>query len=241
MPRYTLFLLLLSLLGWVRPALAQDPADMASEPHYHVLLQNSQVRVFELTLRPTEKVFVRHDHNFLTVTLQDCEVVMWAQGQSEIQNFRFNQGNVRFAYAGPARGIRNDRSSVYRNITVEFMNPKVSTYGYQPSVGGWEYGSSGINPPVDPHKKFKGDLDLSEAIASDVQLLQGDTLEPSEKGYSELLIASTDIDLKAGSDIHIRKSSGEVVWFGTDRKRDLFNSVPDPARFVIVSLRSAKN
>jgi hypothetical protein len=241
MKLYSLILILIGLLGWVRPSYAEDPADITSEPHYHLLLQNNQVRVFELRLRPTEKAYVRHDHNFLTVTLQDCEMVMWAQGQSDIQNFRFNQGDVRFAYAGPARGIRNDRSSEYRNITVEFMNPKVSTFGYQSNIGVWDYGSSGLNPPVDPHKNFKSDLDLSEAVASDVQLLQGDTLEPPDKGSAELLIATTDIDLKAGSDIHIRKSSGDIVWLGGDRKRDLFNSVPDPARFVIVALKPARN
>ena len=233
--------LFIGLLGWMRPSYAEEAADIASEPHYRMLLQNSQVRVFELTLRPTEKAYVRHDHNFLTVTLQDCEMVMWAQGQSDIQNFRFNQGDVHFAYAGPARGIRNDRSSVYRNITVEFMNPKVTTFGYQAREGTWDYGNSGLNPPVDARKKFKSDLDLSEAIASDVQLLQGDTLEPPDKGYAELLIATADIDLKAGSDIHIRKSSGDIVWLGADRKRDLFNSVPDPARFVMVALKSFKN
>jgi hypothetical protein len=241
MKLYKVAILFIGLLGWIGPSYAEDAADIASEPHYQMLLQNGRVRVFELTLRPTEKAYVRHDHNFLTVTLQDCEMVMWAQGQSDIQNFRFNQGDVHFAYAGPARGIRNDRSSVYRNITVEFMNPKVTTFGYQAREGTWDFGNSGLNPPVDPHKKFKSDLDLSEAIASDLQLLQGDTLEPPEKGYEELLIATADIDLKAGSDIHIRKSSGDIVWLGANRKTDLFNSVPDPARFVMVALKPAKN
>jgi hypothetical protein len=241
MKRHQFIIVFIGLLGWIGPSYAEVAADIASEPHYQMLLQNSQVRVFELRLRPTEKAYVRHEHNFLTVTLQDCEMVIWAQGQSDIQNFRFNQGDVHFAYAGPARGIRNDRSSVYRNITVEFMNPKVTTFGYQAREGTWDYGSSGLNPPVDPHKKFKSDLDIGEAIASDVQLLQGDTLEPPGMGYAELLIATADIDLKAGSDIHIRKSSGDIVWLGADRKRDLFNSVPDPARFVMVALKPAKN
>ena len=224
-------------LSSVQKSYAEDPSDMTSDPHYQLLLQNNQVRVFEVTLRPTEKAYVRHAYNFLIVTLQDCEMVMWAQGQSDIQNFRFNQGDVRFAYAGPARGIRNDRTSIYRNITVEFLNSKVTTFGYQANTGSWDYGSSGINPPVDPHKKFKSDLDLSEAIACDVQLLQGDLLEPPDKSMAELLIATTDIDLKTQTDIHVRKSTGEIMWLGEGRKNSLMNGNPDPARVVVVQLK----
>ena len=219
----------------------EEPSDITSDPHYQLLLQNNQVRVFEVTLRPTEKAYVRHAYNFLTVTLQDCEIVMWAEGQSDVPNFRFNRGGVHFSYAGPARGIRNDRTSVYRNITVEFMDPKVTTFGYQANTGNWDYGSSGINPPVDPRKKFKNDLDLSQAIASDVQLLQGDLLEPPDKGIAEVLIATSDIDLKTQTDIHIRKSAGEIMWLGEGRKNSLMNSNPDPARFVVIQLKPKQN
>ena len=75
------------------------PDEITREPHHHLLLQNDQVRVFEVTLRPTEHLFVRHQYNFLVVTLRDCEMVMWNEGESEIASFRFNQGDVRFFYA----------------------------------------------------------------------------------------------------------------------------------------------
>src|SRR5690242_6574101 len=115
----------------VVPSPAQEPApdDITAEPHYHLLLSNKQVRVFEVALRPSEHAFVQHHYNFLVVTLQDCEMVMWNQGESQIFNFRFNQGDTRFFYAGAARGVRNDQSSEYRNITIEFLDPKVTTFG----------------------------------------------------------------------------------------------------------------
>jgi hypothetical protein len=240
---FGLLLLIVGLCVYLDPrAFAEEASDITSEPHHHLLLQNNQVRVFEVTLHPSEKMLVRHDHNFLTITLQDCEMVMWAEGQSEVQNFRFNQGDVRFAFAGPARGTRNDHGAEYRNITVEFLNPKVTTFGYQPSIGGWQYGSSSINPPVDPHKKFKTTLHLGDADASDVQLLQGDLLAPPEKkGTDELLVPTTDVDLKGPSDLHVRKANGEVVWLGDGRKNNLMNAVPEPARFVVVEFLPGQN
>jgi hypothetical protein len=61
------------LICWLPLAVAAQspaPVDMASEPH-HRLLKNDQVRVFSVTIPPREQSWVRHEHNFLTVTLDD--------------------------------------------------------------------------------------------------------------------------------------------------------------------------
>ncbi len=246
-PRRELPLLGFLAAAWLALSVPQGhaqepiPDEMTAEPHYHLLLSNNQARVFEILLRPTEHVFVQHHYNFIVVTLQDCEMVMWNQGESQIFNFRFNQGDTRFFYGGPARGMRNDRTSEYRNITIEFLNPKVTTFGYQANTGKWDYGSSAVNPPVDPNKKFRGSLDLGEATASYVQLLQRDILPPPDTAISELLIPVTDLDVTAGSDIHIRKAPGEAWWIGEGRKNDLMNTSPDAARFVLVEFKPVQN
>lgn len=168
-------------------------------------------------------------------------MVMWNEGESQIINFRLNQGDVRFFYGGTARGMRNDHAGEYRNITVEFLNTKVTTFGYQANTGKWEYGGSAIGPPVDPNKKFRSTLKLGAAEASDVQLLQRDVLEPPDKGSFELLIPVTDLDVTAGSDLHTRKGPGSAWWIGEGRKADLMNTTPDPERFVLVELKSSQN
>jgi len=217
------------------------PDEITRELHHRLLLQNDQVRVFEVTLRPAEHFLVKHQYNFLVVTLQDCEMVMWNEGESEIASFRFNQGDVRFFYAGAARGMRNDHTGLYRNITVEFLNSKVTTFGYQANSGKWGYGGSAIGPPVDPNKKFNTTLKLGVVDASDVQLLQRDVLEPPDKGTFELLIPVSDLDMTNGSDLHVRKGSGDAWWIGDRRKADLMNTSPDAARFTLVELKPAQN
>lgn len=232
--RFLILLWLLAPMAW-----AQTAPDMASAPHYKLLLANDQVRVFAVTLRTLERTMARHDHNFLVVTLQDAEVVMWPEGASDITNFRFNQGDVRFSLGGRAMGIRNDRTSEYRNITVEFLNPKVTSYGYQPGTGAWDSGASGINPPVDPHGKFNNTLHLGAASASDVQLLPRDPLAAPELSGPELLIAVTDIDLKVGESERIRKSAGDAVWIPAGRKSTPMNVSTDPVRLVLVEFKKA--
>jgi hypothetical protein len=220
-------------------ALAQSAPDMASAPHYRQLLANDKVRVFAITLRPLERTIARHDNNFLVVALLDCDVVMWPEGESDIIDFHFSQGDVRFYPGGRALGMRNDRTTEYRNVSVEFLDPKVTNYGYQAYTGTWEYGPAAIGPPVDPHAKYMNSLPLGAASVTDVQLLPRDPLPPPETPGPELLIPVTDIDLKAGEYERIRKSSGDAVWIPAGRKSTFLNATTDPARFIVVLFKTA--
>jgi hypothetical protein len=228
----------LLILG-TRPAAAQAPADMASAAHYRLLLSNDRVRVFALTLKPSERTLARHDHNFSVITLEEGEVVMWPEGASDILGFRFNQGDIRFFFGGRAIGIRNDQNREYRNVTVEFLDPKVTSYGYQGHTGTWDYGASSTHPPVDSHANFKNTLALGGATVSDLQLLSRDPLPPPEKESPQLLIAVTDIDLKAGESERIRKSAGEAVWIPAGAKSRFVNAAGDPARLAVVEFKTS--
>ena len=228
-----LMLLLCAPLAW-----AQSPPDMASAPHYRQLLANDQVRVFALTLKPLERTMARHDRNFLVVALLDSDVVIWPEGESDIVDYHFNQGDVRFYSGGRALGVRNDRTTEYRNLTVEFLDPKVTNYDYQASSGKFDYGAASINPPVDPHARFMNSISLGPVTVSDVQLLSRDPFQPPEKTGAELLLPVTDIDLKAGEYERIRKSSGEVVWMAAGRKSTFLNATSDPERFIVLLFKT---
>ena len=213
---------------------AQSAPDMASAPHYRQLLANDQVRVFALTLKPLERTMARHDHNFLVVALLDSDVVIWPEGESDIVDFHFNQGDVRFYSGGRALGIRNDRTTEYRNVTVEFLDPKVTNYGYQAYSGKWDYGPASISPPVDPHARFMNSISLGPVTVSDVQLLSRDPFSAARETGCGVAASVTDIDLKAGEYERIRKSSGEVVWIAAGRKPTFLNATADAERFIVV-------
>lgn len=218
---------------------AQTAADITSDTHHSLLLQNDKVRVFEVSLKPTEKTFVSREHNFLFIALHDCEVVIWSEGQSDVPSFHFNQGDLRFYFGGHAMGSRNDQNSMFRAVLVEFLSPKVTTFGYQSGSGRWEYGASGTAPPVDPHASFAHRIELGIATAKDVQLLPGDALPAPEKASAELLVAVSDLELKSADEhgMKISKSPGEVLWLGVGRTAKLTNEAGTPARFTVVEFR----
>jgi hypothetical protein len=212
------------------------PADVTKEQHHRLLLENGLVRVFAVVIPPHEESYVRHEHNFLTIALQDSEIVMWRAGAADVMHVPTKRGGTRFFWGGFARGLRNESTAEYRIITVEFIDSRVTTYGYRWETGRWDYGSNAIVPPVDPRARFVNQLDLQAAVASDVQLLSKDSLDPSTLGGGELLIAVTRLELTNGNDTGIRLAPGEVLWLDR-RLSGLQNAGAIPARFAMVAFR----
>ncbi|HKH97825.1 MAG TPA: hypothetical protein VJ999_01850 [Candidatus Sulfotelmatobacter sp.] len=210
-------------------ALAQEATDLAAEPHYRLLLQNDQVQVFALTLHPDQSALVRFRRSFMTVALQDGEIIIWDEGKSPIQHFQVHKGETSFRCLssvcqtpqqqenGVAGGYRNDRPNDYRNITVEFLDPNI----------GW-------NTPEGGTISFPASLFLGGAIVADVLLQPGDSFPAPEKRGAELVIAVSDLDLKAANGTRIRKSPGDVAWIPADDAAAVANKGRDPARFIIV-------
>jgi hypothetical protein len=234
--RATLALAAFWSVAWLPGSCLQASApDMRSEPHHRLLMENEAVRVFAVTVPPYQQAYVAHARNFVTVTLQDSDIVLWREGQSPVQHFQVPFGEVRFFQGDVARGIRNDSNVEYRNVTVEFKDPQVTNYGYQRTTRKNDYGPAVLVSPVDPHGHFVNSLHLENAVANDVQLLPKDVLPPHEPWRPELVIAVTPVDLQSGSDtIHL--AAGEIRWF-SNRSFDLANAGKVPARFVVIGLK----
>jgi hypothetical protein len=215
----------------------QAPIEITAEPHHHLLLENESVRVFAVTIPPREGTdLTRHDHNFLVVTLQDSEIASWAEGEAGVLTYRFRANDIHFFFGGRARAMRNDTSSEYRNLTIEFLNPKVTTYGYQSNTRRWQYGGNTLLPPVDPTAKFANRMPLGDAVVKDVQLLPGDEFPAPDKGIAQLVIALSDLQLSAGKE-KIQRDIGEVAWVPSERVEKFVNKGTQPARFVVVELQ----
>lgn len=213
------------------PAVAID-----QDPHFRLLLANDYMRVYSLTLPVNSQSFVLYAHNTITIAPEEGEVIMWKEGESPIQHFRVNRGQIQFFLGQSPRGYRNDaRSGEYHNVTVEFLGNGVTTYGYRYYTGKWDYGPSILNPPVDAEGHFVNSLDLNRAVASDVQLLPKEFLPASER--RQLLVAISDLNLEMAKR-NIRLAPGEVLWLER-REAELVNAGNGAARFALVELKTA--
>jgi hypothetical protein len=212
------------------------PLDITQEPHHKLVLENNQVRVFAVTLAPYEEIFVRYQHNSLTVALQDSEIAIWTDDQPISLTFHVPQGSARFFPGGLARGTRNDSANIYHNVTIEFFDPRITTYGYRLETGQWDYTTSILPPPENPLAAFVNVLPMGIAEALDVQLLANDELPAPPVNAKELLIGITGTDLRIGNGKTIHRDAGEVWWL-EDRKSPLINDDTEPTRFIAVEMR----
>jgi hypothetical protein len=216
----------------------QTPLDADDESHHHLILKNDLVRVSGVSIPAGEEVYVRHRHNFLTVSLEGSRMVMWTEGTSPGLVFPINAGDTRFFLGGAALGMRNDSKATYENITVEFLDPQVTNYGFQyyrAAGQQWDYGSSALAPPPDAQSGFVHALSLQRAVVKDVRLLPGAQLAPPDRAGKELLIAVSDLNLASAGRGEMRKLPGEIAWLD-GRSAELVNRGTAPARFVVVEL-----
>lgn len=107
-------LLLLAAISLSLPGVVFSPinksSDVAQPPR--LLLENDRVQVYAVNIPAGQQAFIRHPHNFLTVTLDDSQMVMWQEGFSADASFRINRGDYRsqkWEYGSNALGPPADR------------------------------------------------------------------------------------------------------------------------------------
>lgn len=210
------------------------PADITQDRHYRVLMENAEIRVFEVALPPGSESFVWHENNFLIVTPTASDIIMWKANEAPVLHSLVSAGEIRFFLGNSAQGLRNDAKTEYRSITVEFLDPHVTNYGYRHESGNWDYGPSIAPSPVDPEGHFVNSLDLAKAVASDVQLLPGESLPATRR--ASLVIAVTPLQLADGAGKTISLKPGEVAWREMG-EAVLTNTGRGRERFAVVEFR----
>lgn len=218
-------------------ATAQTPVEVTQEPHHSQILQNKKLQVFKLSLNANERADAIHKHNFLMLALDDCDLAIWREGGSSIESYHQNPGDLRFFFGGQSIGIRNDRTLPCRSVIVEFLDPTVTTYGYQWWANGkWEYGASGLSWPADVSAKFTSMLRLGSAMAIDVQLPPSDIFSPPVRTSDQLVLPITSVELERGDQPPINKAAGDALWIAAREKTDLVNRGEGVSRFVVLEV-----
>jgi|ERR1043166_5896984 hypothetical protein len=212
------------------------PADLKQDRHYRILMENAEIRVFEVTLPPGSESFVWHENNFLIVTPTASDIIMWKANEAPALHSLVPSGEIRFFLGNSAQGLRNETRTEYRNITVEFLDPRVTNDGYRYESGNWDYGPSIASSPGAPQGHFINSLDLEKAVASDVQLLPGESLPASAR--PALLIAITTLNFAAGRDRPFSLQPSQITWRESNGPA-LVNKGPGPARFTLLEFKGA--
>jgi hypothetical protein len=105
-----------------RPGTSRPPArlEMSSDPHFHRVFANSEVRVFRLTLAPGQSTGLDlHDHDYLVVSLGANHLE--AAGAANRFDLQMNDAETQVLTAGWAHKLVNISTQPANLLVVEVM------------------------------------------------------------------------------------------------------------------------
>jgi len=113
-------LLLTSSLGAQAPTAVPIP----KEPHHHLVLENSYVRVFRVSV-PAHGATLLHQHDvpYLYVALGPADVINAVQGRPEVR-LVMADGQLGYSPGRFAHIARTDSGLVFNNVTIELLHPQ---------------------------------------------------------------------------------------------------------------------
>jgi hypothetical protein len=114
----------LLLLTFSLNAQAPVAVPIPKEPHHHLVLENSYVRVFRVSL-PAHDTTLLHQHDvpYVYVSLGPADVVNAVQGKPEAR-IVMADGQVGYSRGGFAHIARTDAGSPFNNVTIELLHPQ---------------------------------------------------------------------------------------------------------------------
>jgi hypothetical protein len=105
---------------------AQAPVavPIPKEPHHHLVLENSYVRVFRVSV-PAHDATLLHQHDvpYLYVSLGTADVINAVQGKPEA-HLVMADGQVGYSPGHFAHIARTDAGSSFDNVTIELLRPQ---------------------------------------------------------------------------------------------------------------------
>jgi quercetin dioxygenase-like cupin family protein len=221
----------LAVLAALLPALAlaQPPASevaIDAEPHHHLVLENAQVRVFQVEVAPhTATLMHRHGRDYFFVTLGAAEIENDVAGKPPV-SLKLQDGETRFSTGGFAHVAKNLADTPFRNVTIELLQPGPAT-----AAGGGEKprelaGGTTITPVF-----------VKDGVrVSDIRLKAGGAIPRHHHDGPHLVVAVTDLSLRNEAEGQAATTrtlkAGEVAWIPGGITHSLTNLAPGEARLI---------
>lgn len=216
-------------------ALAQPPASevaIDAEPHHHLVLDNAQVRVFQVEVAPhSETLMHRHNRDYVYVNLRPAEIENDVAGKPPV-SLKLQDGETRFTSGGFAHVAKNLADTPFRNVTIELLQPGPATAGGEDQKPR-ELAGVTITPVF-----------VKDGVrVSDIRLKAGGAIPRHHHEGPHLVVAVTDLTLRnevEGQAATTRTlKAGEVAWIPGGITHTVTNAAPGEARLITLEFPGA--
>jgi hypothetical protein len=115
---------LLLLFAFSLSAQAPVAVPIPKEPHHHLVLENSYVRVFRVSIPANDATLLhQHDVPYIYVALGPADVINAVQGKPEA-HLVMTDGQLGYSPGHFAHIARTDAGSTFDNVTIELLKPQ---------------------------------------------------------------------------------------------------------------------
>jgi hypothetical protein len=200
------------------PLLAQAPnvIPLTSEPHHHLVLQNSFVNVFDAKAAPGDSLLLhRHDRDAVAIAIGDQVVTIGVPDKPDVHQ-KNPDGQVRMQRSGYVHSTHVDSDAAYYTVAIELLHPQSGGRNLCAVVLAGEP----LNCPDTPPMKDVAHIDQiqyeSEQTRVDrVRVLSHQKMEITTLTQPQLIIAldPASISPASGSGPDQLLRPGDFVWF----------------------------
>ena len=204
--------------------------EITAEPHHHLVLQNAYVRVFREELAPGATTLLhRHRHDYVATALGAAQISNQVEGKSPVTT-TLQDGQTVFFQGGMAHAMRNVGTTLFRNITVEFL-PPAKTRPTPPPKWDEERGLDILQGGT------KDILFVQDGVrVSQIDLQPGGMIPRLSRAGPQLLIAVTDLELHdedaGNASSMMTLHSGDVKWLPAGIVHTMMNMSKGKAKLI---------
>jgi hypothetical protein len=229
------------------PIKGEDAVPVSTEPHHAHLFQNDYVRVYNVTVPPSDATMLhQHDLPYLYLTLGATDVMNAVAGKPEA-HLQLEDGSTRYAAGGFAHIVRTDAGILFHNITVELVHPQDAQRNLGDKASDRPLGScpqsaasANQNDQI-PSEQVIPCFETSELRMELVKVEGGKDFTQASPETAALLIAMTNanVDVSLAGQHAAFLHAGDVLWLPPGTARKVVDFLGIKSQFLLISFKDS--
>ncbi len=230
---------LLLLFAFSLSAQAPVAVPIPKEPHHHLVLENSYVRVFRVSI-PAHDATLLHQHDvpYIYVALGPADVINAVQGKPEA-HLVMADGQVGYSRGGSAHIARTDAGSSFNNVTIELLKPQGEPKNRCDKVVSGDPGPCILERRTNSYTN-------SPSFETDSIKVYSLEMQP-EAAYqdvpeTDILLVGLDqaeLTVQSPGKPEVKLSGGNSLWLSRRTPQTIRNASDHPSRFLSIKFKES--
>jgi hypothetical protein len=227
----------------IASAQSQQSVEITAEPHHHLVLENSQVRVFYVNLPPQESTLEHwHRHDYIYIGIGNAQIVNTVKGKDPVPG-KLGDGETGLASGNFEHTVRNVSTQPFRNVDVELLQD--DKLRAEAAAGKFHWDDERSLDVLHGGAGTREILWVKDGVrATEIELQPAGMLPSQHYRAMALLIAVSDLDLEIGArpkpptrpSAPLRLRAGDTKLLFPGDSGSLMNMAHANAKFVTLEL-----